>query len=161
MDKPHNDKPRNDTPLNSPFHTPGYETRDANVRGVLNFLVILAAVLVGTGLVCWGMFHFFSAHIVDQPVTNSPFFETRQLPMGIQLQVNPLEDFRKFKAEQEKSLEAYSENRAAGTARVPIEVAMDMLVKKGLPLPGEPQAQPVAAQPAVAQTAAPEAGKKP
>jgi hypothetical protein len=99
--------------------------------------------LVVTGLVCWGLFRYFSAHDVNQSASDSPFADTRQLPLGPQLQVNPREDWLKFREEQDKSLETYAwENRTAGTVRVPIEEAMELLVKKGVPVHGEAQTQP-------------------
>jgi hypothetical protein len=148
MDKPHN--------LSTA--TPGYETRDANVGGVFKFLVALGSVLVAAGLVCWGLFHFYSGHAVDQAATDSPFADTRQLPLGPQLQVNPHEDWLKFRQEQDQALETYAwENRSSGTARVPIEVAMELLVKKGLPVQGGPEAQ----QAADAKAEALEGSKKP
>lgn len=146
-----------DKPLNTPATTPGYETTDANAGGVFNFLVALGIVLVVAALACWGLFRYFSAHAVDQAASESPFAETRQLPLGPQLQVNPREDWLKFREEQEKSLETYAwENRTAGTVRVPIEEAMELLVKKGVPVQG-----PAQAQPADAMKPAPEGGKKP
>jgi hypothetical protein len=146
-----------DKPNSASATTPGYETRDANAGGVFKFLVALGIVLVAASLVCWGMFRYFSAHEVDQAASQSPFADTRQLPLGPQLQVNPREDWLRFREEQEKSLETYQwENRTAGTARVPIEVAMDLLVKKGLPVQGAPQPQA-----ADAKKPAPEASKKP
>jgi hypothetical protein len=136
---------------------PGYETRDANAGGAFKFLMALGIVLVVTGLVCWGLFRFFSVHEVSQAASDSPFADTRQLPLGPQLQVNPREDWLKFREEQEKSLETYSwENRSAGTVRVPIEEAMELLVKKGLPVQGTPRAQP-----ADSEKQAPEGSKKP
>jgi hypothetical protein len=132
MDKPHN----------ASASSPGYETRDANTGGVYNFLVGMGIVLVVTGLVCWGMFRFFTAHEVDPAATDSPFSESRQLPLGPQLQVTPREDLLKFRDGQEKSLETYTwVNRTAGTVQVPIELAMELLVKKGVPVQGAPQAQ--------------------
>jgi hypothetical protein len=140
-----------------PATTPGYETRDANVGSVFNFLVILSLVLAATALVSWGLFRYFSAHDVDDRAT-SPFAGTRQLPLGTQLQVTPRQDWLKYREEQERNLENYSwENRGAGTVRVPIEQAMDILVKKGLPVQGQtPPAE-------VAKPAAPEpqGSKKP
>jgi hypothetical protein len=136
-----------DKPRNSSATTPGYETSDANAGGVFKFLVALGIVLVVTGLVCWGLFRFLSAHDVNQADSDSPFADTRQLPLGPQLQVNPREDWLKFREEQEKSLETYTwGNRSAGTVRVPIEEAMELLVKKGLPVQGSPQAQPADSQ---------------
>jgi hypothetical protein len=132
MDKPHNVST-----------TPGYETRDTNTGAILNFLVILAIVLVLSGLTCWGIFKYFSANVADRPATDSPFADTRQLPMGPQLQVYPREDWTTFRKSQEDSLHEYSwENRSAGIARVPIEEAMELLVKKGLPVQNAPQTQP-------------------
>jgi hypothetical protein len=94
---------------------------------------------------------------VNQAASDSPFADTRQLPLGPQLQVNPREDWLKFREEQEKSLETYAwENRSAGTVRVPIEEAMELLVKRGLPVQGAADAQP-----ADAKKLAPEGGKKP
>jgi hypothetical protein len=146
-----------DKPLNGSATAPGYETRDANAGGAFKFLMALGIVLVLTALVCWGMFRYFSAHAMDQAASDSPFAGTRQLPLGPQLQVNPREDWLKFREEQEQALETYAwENRSAGIARVPIEIAMDLLVKKGLPVEGAPQAQP-----ADAKKQAPEGGKKP
>jgi hypothetical protein len=118
----------------APAASPGYETRDANVRGVFGFLVVLGLVLVFTALVCWGLFKYFSAG-QGHPAPASPFAETRQLPSGPQLQVNPRQDFLRYRAEQEQSLESYAwENRDDGTVRVPIERAMELLLQKGLPV---------------------------
>ena len=94
-------------------------------------------VLVLTLLVCWGLFRYFSAEQAN-PAPASPFAGTRQLPSGPQLQVNPASGFAESSdAEQEQSLESYAwENRAAGTVRVPIERAMELLLQKGLPVAG-------------------------
>ena len=134
-----------DKPQNANAAAPGYETRDANAGGVFAFLVGLGVVLVLASLACWGLFRYFSAHDVDQAASDSPFANTRQLPLGPQLQVNPREDWLKFREAQEKSLETLGwENRSAGIARVPIEDAMDLLVKKGVPVQGAPQTPPAA-----------------
>jgi hypothetical protein len=54
--------------------------------------------------------------------------------------VNPREDWLKYRDEQEKSLETYEwVNRSAGTVRIPIEKAMELLVKKGVPVQSESQ----------------------
>jgi hypothetical protein len=146
-----------DEARNAPAASPGYETRDAHTGGVFTFLVILGVALIVVSLVCWGLFRYFSAHPVDQAASESPFADTRQIPLGPQLQVNPRQDWLKFRADQEKSLETYAwENRSAGIARVPIEVAMDLLVKKGVPVQGAAEGQP-----AEGKKPAAEGGKKP
>ena len=138
--------------------SPGYETRDANVRGVIGFLVVLSLVLVFTAIVCWGMFKYFSASQANRAPA-SPFSDTRQLPTGPQLQVNPREDLLRFRAEQEHALESYSwENRDDGTVRVPIERAMEMLLKQGLPV--APSSSPTGTS-ADAEKSAPKGSVKP
>jgi hypothetical protein len=135
MDKHHHDSAA----------APRYETRDTQPSGVYKFLVVMAVALIASGLICWAMFRFFTANVVDNPASDSPFAETRQLPLGPQLQVNPREDWLKFRQQQEQSLQTYAwENRTAGMARVPIAVAMDLLVKKGVPV--QPGAQEVPAE---------------
>jgi hypothetical protein len=121
----------------APHASPGYETRDANVQGVFHFLIILGVVLVFTLLVSWGLFrHFAAQQAIRAPA--SPFAETRQVPSGPLLQVNPLRDYREFHTQQEQSLKSYAwENRAAGTVRVPIDRAMELLVQKGIPVAGK------------------------
>jgi len=126
--------PSMDNPRIKSAASPGYETQDANVRGVFNFLVILGAGLVVAALICWGLFRYFSRHETG-PAPASPFAETRPLPLGPQLQVNPREDWLKYHEQQEQSLETYGwENRGSGIVRVPIERAMELLVQKGLPV---------------------------
>jgi hypothetical protein len=117
--------------------TPAYETQDADVRSVFRFLVVMGLVLVFTLVLCWGLFRYFSAAEAG-PNPASPFAETRQLPSGPQLQVNPREDWLRFHAAQQQALESYAwENRQTGTVRVPIERAMELLLEKGVPVAGE------------------------
>ena len=135
-----------DKPREIPAGTPGYETTDANVGGVYNFLVILGIILVAIGLISWGMFRVFSGQDKAEQPSVSPFVETRQLPLGPTLQVNPREDWLKFREEQERTLETLAwQNRASGTAQVPIEDAMDIVAKKGLPVQGDSSAPATAA----------------
>jgi hypothetical protein len=116
---------------------PAYETRDADVRGVFRFLVVMGLALAFTLALCWGLFRYFSSTEAE-PIPASPFAETRQLPLGPQLQVNPREDWLKFHAAQQQALESYAwEDRQTGTVRVPIERAMELLLAKGVPVAGE------------------------
>ena len=141
--------------LNVPMNSPGYETRDANLRAVVGFLIVLAVMVLGTALICWGMFDYFVGHIEDAPASTSPFAGTRQLPLGPMLQVHARQDLLQYQEEQRNLLETYSwENRSAGTVKVPIEFAMQLLVKEGLPV------QQTASSPAAAK-AAPAKGKNP
>ena len=144
-----------DKPPTIPAGSPGYETRDADATGVLKFLLGLGIVIVVVTIVCYALFRYYTAHEENPPATESPFADVRQLPPAPRLQVYPREDWLKFREEQQKSLETLAwANRSAGIARVPIEEAMDLLVKKGVPVRGDQSA------PAAEERPAPE-GKKP
>jgi len=135
-----------------PAGSPGYETRDANASGIVKFLVYLALILVFSFLASWGVFRYFAKERSElRP--NSAFAGASQVPSSPQLQVNPRKDLLEFRADQEQSLESYAwENRSAGTVRVPIERAMELLLQKGVPV--------AAAPPAAVEKAAPKGGAK-
>jgi hypothetical protein len=147
--------------------SPGYETRDANTGGVYNFLAILAVLLAAIALVCFGLFRFFTVHY-QIGETTAPFLDRRQVPMTPQLQVNPREEWLKYREQQNQSLESYAwVDKTKGIVQVPVETAMQILVKKGLPVEGQTPAAPAAPAPAAAQApaatgkAASTGGKKP
>lgn len=111
----------------------GYETRDANTGAVLGFLAVLFVVLMATLFGTWLMFRYFDS--VEQAPPSSSFAGVRRVPVGPELQVNAHQDLLKTLADQQQALEQYSwEDRKAGTIRIPIEQAMDLLVKRGLPV---------------------------
>jgi hypothetical protein len=113
---------------------PGYETRDANTGAVLGFLAFLFLVLV---LILFGTWQLFRHYAVaeQQPPPASSFAGVRQVPPEPDLEVNGREDLLKAFAKQQQELETYSwEDRKAGTVRIPIERAMDLLLRKGLPV---------------------------
>jgi hypothetical protein len=112
----------------------GYETRDANTSAVLAFLAVLFLVLT---LILFGTWRLFRRYAVAEqgPAPASPFANVRQIPPGPDLEVNGRADLMKIYAKQQRELETYSwEDRKAGTVRVPIERAMDLLLQKGLPV---------------------------
>ena len=117
-----------------PHEMRGYETRDANTRGVLVFLaglfVVLNLVLFGT----WRLFRHYS--VADRsPAPASYFADERQIPAAPDLEINGREDFLNTYAKQQQELETYAwQDRKAGIVRIPIERAMDLLLEKGLPV---------------------------
>jgi hypothetical protein len=114
--------------------TPGYETRDVNTTAVLGFLVFLLLVLALTMFGVWKLFRHYSA-AEHQPVPAFFFENVRQVPSGPDLEVNAREDLLQIYSKQQQELETYSwEDRKAGTVRIPIERAMDLLLQKGLPV---------------------------
>jgi len=134
--------------------SPGYETRGGNVRGVFTFLVFLIVFIAVAALLCWGLVRHISRQNA-RAASAPPFAETGQAPPQPELQVDPREDWLKYQKQQEQSLETYAwENRGGGIVRVPIERAMELLLKKGLPVQGAPP-------PIGAKKQAPQKTKKP
>jgi len=73
----------------------------------------------------------YYAVVEQQPAPGSSFAGVRQLPVGPELQVNPRQDLLNVYAEQQRQLDNYSwEDRKAGTVRIPISQAMDLLLPK-------------------------------
>lgn len=123
----------------------GYETRDANTRGVLGFLAVLFVVLNLVLFGSWELFRYYA--VADRPpAPPSSFADERQLPPAPELEVNGREDFQRIYAKQQQELETYAwEDRKAGVVRIPIERAMDLLLEKGLPvMPSGTEAQSTA-----------------
>jgi hypothetical protein len=118
---------------------PGYETRDANVRGVLFFVAGLMAVLIASYFVLTIWYRALerdSARIdasatEQQPAsvaTPQPYFPYPRE------QVSPSADLQAFRARENAKLNSYGWiDEKSGVVRVPIERAMDLLLKKGLP----------------------------
>jgi hypothetical protein len=113
---------------------PGYEARDANTGAVLGFLVCQFLVLVLILLGTWKLFRYYAV-AEQQPAPASSFAGVRQIPSEPELEVHGREDLLKIYGMQQQELETYSwEDRKAGTVRIPIERAMDLLLQRGLPV---------------------------
>ena len=116
---------------------PGYETRDASIRGLVLFAVGLAATiaLVFVGMV--GVFHYFSrSQSLGSPA--SPFADVRTLPPQPRLQVEPRMDLEHLRKHEDEILNSYGwVDPKAGVVRIPIDRAMGLLLQKGLPVRGK------------------------
>ena len=117
-----------------------YEKRDVNTRVILYFVAVLFVVLVITLASMRGLFGYFSATQNLGPGA-SPFDNSRTLPPTPRLQVQPAEDLEQVRQTQEQILNSYGwQDKAAGTVRVPIDRAMDMLIERKLPVRQNPPA---------------------
>ena len=111
---------------------PGYERRDANIAGLLQFAFWMAVVLVVTLV---GMKFTFDHFKKVQPLgaTTSPMVSEaeRTLPPGPLLQAQPHIDLEEFCAAQEQAVNSYSWiNQEAGTVHVPMDLAMDLVLSR-------------------------------
>ncbi len=110
---------------------PRYETRDANVRAVTIFVIVLFVTIIGALGMSWGVLQYFTTR--QKPAT--PFWSDRTLPPAPRLQVSPRADLQHYRANENEALSSYGWiDRKAGIVRIPIDQAMDLLVRRGLPV---------------------------
>lgn len=149
-----------------PAGNDGYERRDIGIPGVLYFLVGLALAGVFSYFLVDGLYRFLEKHTESQQapvsplVTNAPK-DTRKLSADYkdylkenfpspQLEVDERGQLDKVRTDEAQTLSGYDYiDQKAGTVRIPIDRAMDLIVQRGLPVRahasgGEDSASPAA-----------------
>lgn len=137
-----------------------YERRDIGIGGVLYFLAGLAAAGVIIYFIVNGIFFFLNKRYEAEqapvsPLVTSPTYDTRHLPPEYktdwesadyekyleknfpqpQLETNERTELNKIRLREEDTLSTYGwVDEKAGTVRIPIDRAMDLLVQRGLPV---------------------------
>ncbi|HYY68644.1 MAG TPA: hypothetical protein VE734_02845 [Terriglobales bacterium] len=112
-----------------------YEASQADLRVVLGFLVALGLASIMVLLVLWGMFSYFRGLSARRGTLPSPvtYSSAPKVPRP-QLQPNPVADYNVYRLTDEEILNSYGwVDQKAGTTRIPIDRAMDLLVERGLP----------------------------
>ncbi len=124
--------------------TRGYETRDANAKWVLRIVLSLFVF----GLAVHGIIAGFLVLLkgttppTDRWRSDRPASRPGSVPQPFPvLQVSPPQDLQAFRARESAELESYGWiNRTSGIVRIPIERAMDLVLKEGLPVRSGPGA---------------------
>jgi hypothetical protein len=111
----------------------GYERRDANIKGLLQFgfwmAVVIAVTMIGMNFT---LKHFDREISLGSPV--APFATERQLPPSPRLQVYPHVELKDYCAAQHDQVTTYGwVDQRVGVVRIPIDRAMDALLARGLP----------------------------
>jgi len=116
----------------------GHEHTDANVWMIVQFAIWLTvAALLVHGLM-WGLFSWFvsdrnaaAERRVEFPVAIG---QERRLPAGPRLQAIPANEMFEFRQREEAELTQYGWiDRNAGTVRIPVEHAKELVLQRGLP----------------------------
>jgi hypothetical protein len=136
-----------------------YERRDIGVGGVLYFMAGLAVAAIIIHFVIAGMYRYLEHHAEAQqkaisPLVTNPARDTRTLPPEFktdsegtdyekylqknfptpQLETDERTQLNKVRLGEENTLSTYDYvDKDAGTVRIPIDRAMDLLVQRGLP----------------------------
>jgi hypothetical protein len=126
----------------------GYEHRDVNVAGVLYFLAGLFVFGLVAFLLADGLYRYMDQRFAaEQPpvnplVTNVPA-DTRNIPKNYPQEAFPnpkLEEDERgqlngIRLKEEQTLATYGWiDEKAGTVRIPIDRAMDLIAQRGLPV---------------------------
>ncbi len=151
-----------------------YERRDIGVSAVVYFIVGLAVALIAVYFVVDGVYRYLNHRFESQqtavsPLVNNAPVDTRKLPAEYktdaasadyekylqknfpepQLETNERTELNKIRLREEDILSTYDYvDKGAGTVRIPIDRAMDLLAQRGLPTRTETTAgeQPKAQQ---------------
>ncbi len=125
-------------PLSTDSVTRGHETSDVDTRAVtISGLVVSLGLMTVAILFSAGMYIVFKS---NSPAPNSPantfvVADSTKLPPMPRLQSDPGVTLAPFVQSQDSILASYGwVNKDSGLARIPIERAMDLVVKKGLPV---------------------------
>lgn len=125
----HSDTPAGEIP-------PGYEVLDTNPAAVFKVGLVLVVITVVTMFGVWYFVAWLDS-LRGDPKATVPALQRdmdRALPPGPRLQVNPAAEMATFHAQEQAILDSYGwVNEDEGVVRVPISVAMDMVLEKGLP----------------------------
>ena len=131
---------------NAPGHG-DYERRDISARGILYFLAGLAAAAILIHLLLAGLYNYLDKRekarqpSVNPLVSNVPA-DTRKVPRKYpdtafpdpRLETDERTQLNDIRLAEEQKLNSYDwVDQKAGSVRIPIERAMDLLAQRGLP----------------------------
>jgi hypothetical protein len=112
-------------------HRAGFEETDVNVVAVGKFGLALLLVTIMAMALLVGVFNYFKASEGGVATTVDP---TKVFPEP-QLQKSPIPDLKAVRAAEDQVLTSYGwVDQQKGVVRIPIAQAMDLVVKKGLPV---------------------------
>jgi hypothetical protein len=122
----------------------GYETRDIRASAILKFTVYLFLVTILVLFLMRLLYLGFARHEARQQPP-APIMRTepgRQAPLP-RLQVSPTQDVSELKRSEAAVLSSYAwVDEPSGIARIPIEEAMAIALRKGYPVRGaKPEAE--------------------
>jgi len=137
----------------SPANGPGHETGDINVWAIGKFALALIAIIgISLGLLV-GLFKYFQTR--DQANPTAVIVDPIKLFPEPRLERAPLTDLTAVRAEEDRLLNSYGwVDPQRNMVRVPIDIAIDLLAKKGLPSRPPEVATPEVAMPEVVKQGA-------
>ncbi len=113
-----------------------HETGEAVPRYVLYFAAAIAVAVAAGFLVSWGTLVYFRTHQTYPPAASSLSGRRVLPPAGVpRLQAHPAADLQRYLQHEREILNTYGwVDRKDGIVRIPIQRAMALLLKQGLPV---------------------------
>ena len=122
---------RRDTAIDTPV---GHELSDLKPGYIALFGIALTAVIVAAVVITSLLIHFKAAEHSRQETPVPRLAQEREATPGPRLQVDANKDLRQMRAGEEAVLNSYGwVDKDAGIVRIPIQRAMEILTKQGLP----------------------------
>src|SRR6185503_2733773 len=112
-----------------------HEESDVNVRAIFAFCAGLVAVGIAVHFAVWLMFQYLTGREAARaPIAYPLAAGQNRVPPEPRLQTNPREDLRAVRAREDEILTTYARvDKNSGVVRVPIDEAMRITLKRGLP----------------------------
>ena len=116
-----------------------HETKDLSVRGVVRFAVALLVVGVLLHLGIAALFGVYKRETDRGDRPAHPLAQTPAAPPAPRLEVAPRAALEALRREEDALLRSYGwVDRTQGRARIPIDRALDMIERRGLPVRPSP-----------------------
>jgi hypothetical protein len=114
----------------------GHEETDADIAPLVKFAVFLTVLTLVTAALTAGFYKFLDSRERVEKAPRYPLAAgvERPLPPAPRLQTYPFDDVKGLRRDEARLLEQYSwVDKNAGTVRIPVSRAIELLAEKGLP----------------------------
>jgi len=141
----------------------GHEPNTVSSRAVVRVILGIAAILIVVHFLIWGVFQILKgdARSEDRPLPPNVSKQFARLPPAPRLEDRPLAPRSQLNAREKTILGTYGwVDQKAGTVRLPIERAMDLIANRGLPATATAPAGSPAAGAAAPQKPLPPGGSR-
>jgi hypothetical protein len=121
----------------------GHELSDLRPGYIALFGIALTTVIVAAAVITSLLIHFIAAEQSRQETPVPRLAGEREATPGPRLQVDANKELRQMRAGEEAVLNSYGwVDKDSGIVRIPIQRAMEILAKKGLPARKQEQKKP-------------------
>ena len=119
------------------LHNPevAHESSDISIKGVVWFVIILAATAVAIQIAMYGLFIVLDKiEVKNDPYVTPVDYTAGQIPPEPRLQTTPWEDLKQFVGSEQDYLNSYGwVDESTGQVHIPIERAKELLLQRGIP----------------------------